>query len=235
MIKNPDPLTSHARITIFAGHYGSGKTTAAVNYAMALARRLPSVALCDMDIVNPYFRTADCARTLAGAGVELVSSPYANTGVELYLPPEQAMRAFDDASLTSVIDLGGDDCGAKALGRYAARIRDRGDVALLMVVNAYRPLTRDAASLRVIKEEIEAAGHVPFTGLVNNTNLGAETTPEIVAGSFALLRELRESLALPIVMTTVREDIALTVPEDMGPRFDVVCYGNRFGILDGRY
>jgi len=230
MIKNTSLFTHPARITIFAGHYGSGKTTVAVSYAMTLARTLPRVALCDMDIVNPYFRTADCARTLAGAGVELVSSAYANTAVELYLPPEQAMRAFDDPSLASVIDLGGDDCGAKALGRYAARIRGRGDVALLMVVNACRPLTRDAASLLAIKNEIEAAGHVPFTGLVNNTNLGAETTPEIIAGSFPLMRELRESLGLPIVMTAVREDVPLAVPEDMGSRFDVTCYGNRFGV-----
>jgi len=219
-----------ARITIFAGHYGSGKTTVAVNYAMALARTQPNVALCDMDIVNPYFRTADCARALAGAGVELISSPYANTAVEMYLPPEQAMRAFDDPTLTSVIDLGGDDCGAMALGRYAARIRGRGDVALWMVVNACRPLTRDVDSLRQIKAEIEAAGHVPFTGLVNNTNLGPETTPELIAASFDLMRELRDALALPIVMTAVREDIALDVPEDMGPRFDVLCYGNRFGV-----
>jgi energy-coupling factor transporter ATP-binding protein EcfA2 len=223
-------LVDPARITIFAGHYGSGKTTVAVNYAMLLARADPRVALCDMDVVNPYFRTADCARALAGAGVELISSPYANTNVELYLPPERALRAFDDPSLTSVIDLGGDDCGVMALGRYAARIRGRGDVALLMVVNACRPLTRDAASLREIKSEIEAAGHVPFTGLVNNTNLGAETTQDIVAASFPLMRELRDALALPIVMTAVREDIPLAVPEDMGPRFGVKCYENRFGV-----
>jgi len=230
MIKKMNLLKHPARITIFAGHYGSGKTTVAVNYAMSLARTYPRVALCDMDIVNPYFRTADCAQTLAGAGVELVSSPWANTNVELHLPPEQALRAFDDPSLTSVIDLGGDDCGAMALGRYAARIRGRGDVALLMVVNACRPLTRDAASLLAIKNEIEAAGRVPFTGLVNSTNLGLETTPEVIAGSFPLMRELRDALALPIVMTAVREDIPLIVPEDMGPRFDVVCYGNRFGV-----
>ena len=219
-----------ARITIFAGHYGSGKTTAAVNYAIALARTAPRVALCDMDIVNPYFRTADCAQVLAGAGVELISSRYVNSAVEMACAPVEAVRVFDDPALTSVVDLGGDDCGALALGRYAARIQGRGDVALWMVVNACRPLTRDADSLRAIKAEIEAAAHVPFTGLANNTNLGVETTPEIIAGSFPLMRELRDALALPIVMTAVREDIALDVPEDMGPRFDVVCYGNRFGV-----
>ena len=77
---------------------------------------------------------------------------------------------------------------------------------------------------------IETAARLPFTGLVNSTNLGAETTPEIVAASFPLMRQLRDALALPIAMTAVREDIPLAVPEDMGPRFDVVCYGNRFGV-----
>jgi len=218
-----------ARITIFAGHYGSGKTTVAVNYAMALARTRPRVALCDMDIVNPYFRTADCAQALAGAGVELISSAYANTNVEMAWIPTQAVRVFDAPGLTGVIDLGGDDRGAMALGRYAARLRG-GEAALLMVVNACRPLTRDADSLREIRAEIEAAAQVSFTGLVNNTNLGAETTPGVVAASFPLMGELRDALALPVVMTSVREDIPLTVPEDMGPRFDVVCYGNRFGV-----
>ena len=223
-------LAPPARITIFAGHYGSGKTTAAVNYAMALARVCPRVALCDMDIVNPYFRTADCADILAGAGVELISSRYVNTNVEMSCLPTQLPRVFDDPTLTSVIDLGGDDCGALALGRYAGRIQGRGDIALWMVVNACRPLTRDVDALLSIKAEIETAAHVPFTGLVNSTNLGLETTPETIAASFPLMRQLRDALALPIVMTAVREDIPLAVPEDMGPRFDVRCWGNRFGV-----
>ena len=223
-------LSAPARITIFAGHYGSGKTTVAVNYTMALARVCPRVALCDMDIVNPYFRTADSAGILAEAGVELISSSYANSNVEMIGLPAQLPSVFDDPGLTSVIDLGGDDCGALALGRYAARLRGRDDTALLMVVNACRPLTRDAAALLAIKNEIEAAAHVPFTGLVNSTNLGAETTPEVISSSFPLMRRLRDALALPVVMTAVREDIPLDVPEDMGPRFDVVCWGNRFGV-----
>jgi len=219
-----------ARITIFAGHYGSGKTTAAVNYAMALARACPRVALCDMDIVNPYFRTADSADILAGAGVELISSSLANSNVEMIGLPAQLPRVFDDPTLTSVIDLGGDDCGALALGRYAGRIQGRGDIALWLVVNACRPLTRDVDALLSIKTEIETASHVSFTGLVNSTNLGAETTPEAIAASFPLMRRLREALALPVAMTAVREDIPLVVPEDMGTRFDVQCWGNRFGV-----
>jgi len=221
----------HTRITIFAGHYGSGKTTAAVNYALMLAHERPSVALVDMDIVNPYFRSADYAGVLTQGGVELIHSPYANTNVELYLPPAQAQRAFDDPALTSVIDLGGDDCGAMAIGRYANRLRGgRDDAALWMVVNPYRPLTRDIAGLREIRASIEAAAHLRFTGIVNNTNLGAETTADDIAAYFSLVKELSGDLELPVVMTCVKAGIALDVPPELGERFEVECWGNRFGV-----
>lgn len=218
------------KITIFAGHYGSGKTTAAVNWAMALAKIHRPAALCDMDIVNPYFRTADAAQRLAAAGVELISSPYANSNVEMPWAPVEALRVFDDPALRSVIDLGGDDSGALAIGRYAQRLQGRSDVALWMVVNPYRPLTRDVESLEEIRREIEAAAQLRFTGLVNNANLGAETTAEIIADSFPLMEKVSEALALPVVLTTVRRDIPLTVPAGQGQRFDIECYANRFGI-----
>jgi len=220
---------NHATITIIAGHYGSGKTTLAVNYAMALAKTRERVALCDMDIVNPYFRTADYARALTGAGVELIASRWANSNVEAVWAPVDALRAFDEPGLTTVIDLGGDDCGAMAIGRYAERLQGR-DAALWMVVNPYRPLTRDVDSLRAIRHEIETAAQLRFTGLVNNANLGAETTSELIAASFPLMRELSEALALPIVLTAAMRGIALDVPEGHGDLFEIECYGNRFGV-----
>jgi len=220
----------HKRITIFAGHYGSGKTTAAVNYALWLARARQNVTLCDMDIVNPYFRTADYEAVLARGGVELLRSPYANTNVEMLGAPVEALRLFDDTRLTGVIDLGGDDRGALALGRYAARLRDSGDAALWMVVNPYRPLTRDIEGLREMRAEIEGAARLRFTGIVNNTNLGGATAPADIAAYFPLVRELSETLALPVMMTCVKAGIALEVPTGLGERFEVTCYGNRFGV-----
>ena len=47
---------SEKRVTLFAGHYGSGKTNIAVNYAKLLAAKGLAVTLADLDIVNPYFR-----------------------------------------------------------------------------------------------------------------------------------------------------------------------------------
>ena len=218
------------KINIIAGHYGSGKTTFAVNYAMELKREHERVALCDMDIVNPYFRTADHARLLADAGVELISSPFANTNVEMPWAPVEVLRVFDDPALRSVIDLGGDDQGAFAMGRYAKKLAGRGDVELWMVVNPYRPLSNDVNSLRTIQQEIEAACKLRFTGLVCNPNLGEETTPALVAASFPLMREISAAFGLPVVMTAMRRGMAVDVPPELGERFEMDCYGNRFGF-----
>ncbi|MDR2753387.1 MAG: hypothetical protein LBB50_03660 [Oscillospiraceae bacterium] len=218
------------KITIIAGHYGSGKTTAAVHYALRLRRVCAPVALCDMDIVNPYFRTADFAGLLAQNDVELISSPFANTNVEMPWAPTDALRLFDDARLTGVIDLGGDDSGALALGRYTARLQGREDVAMLLTVNACRPLTRNTASLLQVCRSIETAVHLPFTGLANTTNLGRETTANIITESFPLLRALRRALQLPVAFTAVRQGLALDLPEDMGERLEIRHLGNRFQL-----
>ena len=78
---------------------------------------------------------------------------------------------------------------------------------MLMVINRSRPLTPDAASTIEVMREIEAAGHIPFTGLINNTNLGEETTAEDVLGSLAYADEVAALTGLPVVMTAVRQDL----------------------------
>lgn len=196
-----------SRITIFAGHYGSGKTNLAVNYAFRLAQQVPRVALCDLDIVNPYFRTADAATALAERGIELITSRMANTNVDAPALPAQTRAIFDNRSLHAAIDLGGDDRGALALGRYVSLLREEGNYEMLLVINQYRPLTRDVASLLEIKDEIERAARVPFTGIVNNSNLGSETTLDDVLATVPFAQAIAEALSLPIKMTTVHRPL----------------------------
>ncbi|MDR2525240.1 MAG: hypothetical protein LBC83_03455 [Oscillospiraceae bacterium] len=213
------------RITIFAGHYGSGKTTLAVNYALSLAQRTNRVVLCDLDIVNPYFRTADHAALLQAGGVELISSPYANSNVEMPWIPTAAQRILDDSALCAVLDLGGDDSGAMALGRYAPQLRQN-EVEFMLVVNLCRPLTRDAASLRVTRSAIESAAKLRFTGIVNSTNLGEATAADTVLQSLPTVRALAKALGLPVALTVVRRELAQSVqlsPAD-GALFPVTCF-----------
>ena len=205
------------RITLFAGHYGSGKTNIALNYARKLKRAGETVAIADLDIVNPYFRTKDSAAALQAEGIDLVVSDFANSNVDFPALPKEiyALTAPMETGTECqtprakvVIDVGGDDRGALALGRYVPDIKAEGDYEMLAVVNASRPLTQTAAATVEVLREIEAACALSFTGLVNNTNLGSQTTAETVLGSLAYADEIAALMKIPVRFTCASAAIA---------------------------
>ncbi len=191
------------RITLFAGHYGSGKTNIAVNYVRELRRRRDRVLLADLDIVNPYYRAKDSAGELTAEGIRVISSFFANSNVDLPALPQEIYAITDDRRWACVLDVGGDDRGALALGRLVPAILEENNYEMLLVVNRFRPLTRDAESVMEVVSEIGAACRLPFTGIVNNSNLGAETTAEDVLGSLPFAEEVARRSGLPVVMTSV--------------------------------
>ena len=195
------------RITIFSGHYGSGKTNVAVNYALWLNEKVNAVSIADLDIVNPYFRTKDSMRILEEKGIKLISSEYANSNVDVPALPAETYGMLHNKNQHCVIDVGGDDRGALALGRYSEGILEDGDYELLFVINKYRPLTRNADMTLEIMAEIEKACHMKFTAIVNDSNLGDETTLEDVLESIAYANEVSRKSLLPIKMTTVKSDL----------------------------
>ena len=199
---------NHKRITLFAGHYGSGKTNIAVNYALLLAREGRRTAIADLDIVNPYFRTKDSAAELAAAGVSRISPQFANSNVDLPALPAEAYRLVEDRSLHAVMDIGGDDRGAYALGRYTPFILEEGDYRMAFVANPCRPLTRTPEEALAVMREIEAAGGLPFTAIVNNANLAHETTAETVLAAVPYMERLSELSGLPVWMTSAEEAVA---------------------------
>ena len=206
------------RITLFAGHYGSGKTNIALNYARMLKRAGEKVAIADLDIVNPYFRTKDSAADLAAEGIDLVVSDFANSNVDfpalpkeiygLVAPIEQSEQSNNRTMSRVVIDVGGDDRGALALGRYVPDIKAEGDYEMLAVVNAARPLTRTPQDAVEVLREIEAACQLPFTGVVNNTNLGPQTTAETVLASRAYADEVAALMNVPVRFTCAPTAVA---------------------------
>ena len=198
----------HKRVTLFAGHYGSGKTNIAVNYALALRAEGKKVNIADLDIVNPYFRTKDSAEELKKAGVDLISPQYANSNVDLPALPAEAYRIVEDKTCYSVVDIGGDDRGAYALGRYAPEILKENNYRMVFVANYYRPLTRTADDAVEVMREIEKACGMKFTDIVNNSNLGPQTDTETVTDSLEFIKELSEKADLPVFLTTVRSDLA---------------------------
>ena len=196
------------RVTLFCGHYGSGKTNIAVNYAFWIKESGRGVRIADMDIVNPYFRTKDSEAELAEKGIDLISPQYANSNVDLPALPQELYGLFQQRDRFAVLDIGGDDRGAYALGRFAPLILEEDDYDCFYVANFFRPLTRTAEEALEVMKEIEAAGGIPFTGIVNNSNLGEETLPGNVESTFGEAHRLAELSGVPVRFTTARESIA---------------------------
>ena len=160
-----------------------------------------------MDIVNPYFRTKDSEEQLKNSGIEVISLPFANTNVDLPSIPSNAYSLVEDRSKYAVIDVGGDDRGAYALGRFSNQIIKENNFDNFYVVNFFRPLTRTPFEAKTVLEEIEIAGKIPFTGIINNSNLGEETTLEDVISSNKKAEELSVITGLPVVFTTVKKSL----------------------------
>ena len=203
------------RVTLFCGHYGSGKSNIAVNYAEKIARAGFQTALADIDIVNPYFRSADSRKELEATGVRVIALPFANSNVDLPALPQEVYGLVQRRDIHAVLDVGGDDRGALALGRYVPYILEENDYEMLFVVNFYRPLTRDPESALEVLREIETAAGMRFTGIVNNSNLGEETTEKVIEQTVPMTEKLSDLSGLPYVMTTMDERFSgkVKVPE----------------------
>lgn len=200
-------MNDFKRLVLLCGHYGSGKTNVAVNLAISLKERYNNMVVADLDIVNPYFRTKDSIEDFTARGIELICSEYANTNVDIPALPADIYRLTADKNIHAVIDVGGDDRGAYALGRLIPEIKAENNFDMLMVINGYRPLTPDAASTVEIMREIENACGLKFTGIVNNSNIGEETAEQDVIKSMDYAEKVSQLCNLPIVMTTVKSDL----------------------------
>lgn len=199
-------MPNEKRILVVTGHYGSGKTNIAVNLAFRQAQEGKRVSLVDLDIVNPYFRTADFRESLEAKGVSVYAPVYANTNLDIPALPAQINSVFDQSAGIGIFDVGGDDAGAIALGQYASRISAAG-YEMYYVVNARRYLTHNAQEAVGILREIEAAARLKATGIINNTNLGPETTWQTVEESLPFAREVSALTGLPLVYTCVRREL----------------------------
>lgn len=206
---------SYKRTTVFAGHYGSGKTNVAVNYALWLKNFEKNVSVADLDIVNPYFRTKDSAKVLEKCGIKLISSEFANSNVDTPALPGEIYSVFDDKSVYSVLDVGGDDRGALALGRYVPHLLEENNYEFLFVINKFRFLTKDAKSTIEVMREIEEASKLRFTAIVNNSNIGEETTKEDVLSSAKYANEVSALTGLEIKMTTVKSELYSSLKDEI--------------------
>ena len=204
------------RVTVFSGHYGSGKTNLAINYAQYQCRAGYKVCIADLDIVNPYFRTKDSEKLFEKDGIELISLPFANTSVDLPSLPSAAYGLFDRKDRQVIIDLGGDDRGALALGRFVPRLREENDYEFIFTVNFYRPLTTTVDEALEVFREIEYASKLKFTKIVNNSNIGIETTVDDVMKTVGLCEELSKRTGVEYAFTSVERRLYNEMCEKIG-------------------
>lgn len=213
------------RITIIAGHYGSGKTEFAVNYAMHLGRSHEKVTIADMDTVNPYFRTKDAEWELINHGIKVISPEFAGTNLDIITIPGEINSVFEDEGVLGVFDVGGDDEGAGVLGMFREKIKKCG-YDMLFVLNRSRPETADAAGAIAMIDAIEKACGLSFTGIVGNTHLLSETTPEVVARGEELCEEVSAKTKIPLrFVCSDRENRTLIKNKDK--YFELDFYINR--------
>lgn len=197
-------MESIKKITVITGHYGCGKTNFSVNYALFLAKAGKKVVVADFDIVNPYFRTADFKELFAKNGIRLISPQFANTNVDIPTINFDLLDIEQDEYL--IVDVGGDDSGAVALGRFSASLKNN-DYDMLYVINKYRYLMQTPADSFAMLKAIENACGLQHTSIVNNSNLGIETTAQTVCDSFDYADSLAKLSNLPLRYTAADESI----------------------------
>ena len=206
-------VTDDKRVRIISGHYGSGKTEFAVNYAVLLARQSDrKIAFADMDIVNVYFRSREVRDKIMAMGIRMIDSSI-GAGADVPAIPAESYAPFEDKSYEYIIDLGGNDVGTIVLGRYRQWI-DLDETDFFMVVNIFRPDTNSVEKILAAKESLEVASGLKVTGFINNSNLVRETTAADVLEGESMLAQVSQICQVPIRYTTYVEEIVTDMTEE---------------------
>jgi len=207
------------RITVITGHYGSGKTEVSINYAIHLAQKGLKTAIVDLDIVNPYFRSREAGDRLKEYGIKVVCTNQRYLYADLPALSPEIYGVLQNKEYYAVFDVGGDDVGATALGRYNKYFKEE-DYEMLFVVNVNRPFTKDKESVIRYMREIEAASRLKVTHLVNNTHLLKETTVEDLLKGQKVVEEVSRELGIPVKLITAQKEILDKLPEGLkGEKF----------------
>jgi len=192
------------RIKIFVGSFGSGKTEIAINYSMYCRKSQDKVAIVDLDIVNPYFRTREKRNALNLKGVKVVAPEGKLTYTDVPLISPEIKGLIQNPDYCLILDVGGDDVGTVVLGNFSYFIKDL-DYEMLMVVNSYRPFTQTVPQIKQMAQEIENTSRLKINGIVSNPNLSSQTDEEIIKKGHLLIKQAAQKLEVPVKFICVDE------------------------------
>ncbi|WP_226087070.1 hypothetical protein [Mesobacillus sp. S13] len=196
-----------ADITIITGHFGSGKTEISLNLALEARKTKARTAVADLDIVNPYYRARDAREILNQNGIELIAPAERLAAADLPIVPGDMGRVIYDPEYKLIVDAGGDKDGATALGQFYNDWKDM-KLEVLFILNANRPYVSTLEGAVETLQKIEAASRLKITGIINNSNVGSETTIQDVEKGLALCKELSDQLGIPLLTTMVPEHLS---------------------------
>lgn len=195
-----------SRINVFTGHFGSGKTEIAINYAIDLAKQGKKVLIVDLDIVNPYFCVRDVRKQLEDHGIRVIASSPELVNAELMVVPAEIIASFNDKSYEVVMDVGGDDSGSTALGQYNRFFKEE-PYDMFFVINTNRPFTSNPTDIKEYIKAIERASRLTVTQLISNTNLSYETVPKHIIDGDKVVADLSKELNIPHAYTVCSNDL----------------------------
>lgn len=202
------------RINIFSGHFGSGKTEVALNFAVKERIKGNEVVIVDFDIVNPYFRTNDARGILEKKGIKVIANAYASSNLDMPTVPLNILSVFDNPSSVVIFDVGGDDDGALALGQYKNYF-DKLGYEMHFVVNTKRPLTETSEDLEEIALRIEKASRLRFTDIYNNTNLADNTDENTLMSAYDEIEKLSQKMGIRIEKNCGLKTALCGIPDNL--------------------
>ncbi|MEH7356072.1 hypothetical protein V7150_21300 [Neobacillus drentensis] len=213
-------MSKKNKITILSGHFGSGKTEIAINLALTEKHTHEKVAINDLDIINPYFRSRDVSSIFQQHGVELIAPKNRLATADLPIVSGEMYRVLHDHRYRLIVDAGGDKDGATALGQYYHEWKDL-NLELLFVLNGNRPYVSTLEGALYTVNQIERASRLKVSGIINNTNIGSETTIKDIEKGYKLSSSLSEKLEIPLLYTTISDHLKKEA-ENFANNYEVV-------------
>ena len=218
-------------ILIFSGPCGTGKTNVAINVALNLKHKGKNVTFVDLDLMNPYFKSSDYGKSFRERGIDMISPSFSGSNLDIPVLPNNIYSIFNKPDHNFIIDVGGDDSGARVLGRFHKELTKNG-YHMLFVINKYCASSEDLDNIARIAFKIQLASRLKITGIVNNSNLAESTKPSHILDSVVFANDLSYRIDIPVVMTTVLSSLVPSVYKKVNGIYPINIYIDPWGNND---